>query len=119
MSQIFYSAQTRGFYLDNVHGDERPNDCHPISEALYLELMAGQAVGKSIEACPVNGARLVEYVPTAKDITAAVDAARHAAYADEADPLFFKAQRGEATMEDWQAKVDEIKARYPEGVMPS
>jgi hypothetical protein len=38
---------------------------------------------------------------------------RHAAYIAEADPLFFKAQRGEATMAEWQAKVAEIKARYP------
>jgi hypothetical protein len=38
---------------------------------------------------------------------------RKAAYAAEADPLFFKAQRGEATMAEWQAKVAEIKARYP------
>jgi hypothetical protein len=38
---------------------------------------------------------------------------RRAAYIAEADPLFFKAQRGEATMEEWQAKVTEIKARFP------
>ena len=38
---------------------------------------------------------------------------RHQAYINEADPLFFKAQRGEATMEEWQAKVAEIKARFP------
>ena len=38
---------------------------------------------------------------------------RRAAYAAEADPLFFKAQRGEATMAEWQAKVAEIKTRYP------
>ena len=38
---------------------------------------------------------------------------RRAAYIAEADPLFFKAQRGEATMEDWQAKVAEIKSRFP------
>jgi hypothetical protein len=38
---------------------------------------------------------------------------RQAAYTAEADPLFFKAQRGEATMADWQAKVAEIKTRYP------
>lgn len=38
---------------------------------------------------------------------------RRAAYIAEADPLFFKAQRGEATMEEWQAKVAEIKARFP------
>ena len=39
-------------------------------------------------------------------------AARAAAYTAEADPLFFKAQRGEATEEEWIAKVAEIKLRY-------
>ena len=38
---------------------------------------------------------------------------RKSAYENEADPLFFKVQRGESTMQDWQAKVDEIKARFP------
>lgn len=40
-------------------------------------------------------------------------AARSAAYAAEADPLFFKAQRGEATIEEWQLKVAEIRSLYP------
>jgi hypothetical protein len=39
---------------------------------------------------------------------------RAAAYRAESDPLFFKAQRGEATMEEWQARVAEIRQRYPE-----
>lgn len=39
--------------------------------------------------------------------------ARAAAYAAEADPLFFKAQRGEATTEEWQFKVEEIRTRFP------
>jgi hypothetical protein len=38
---------------------------------------------------------------------------RQQAYIAEADPLFFKAQRGEATMEEWQAKIAEIKNRFP------
>ena len=38
---------------------------------------------------------------------------RRAAYIAEADPLFFKAQRGEATIEEWQEKVAEIKQRFP------
>jgi hypothetical protein len=38
---------------------------------------------------------------------------RRSAYIAEADPLFFKAQRNEATMEEWQAKVAEIKTRFP------
>jgi len=41
------------------------------------------------------------------------DQNRHTAYVAESDPLFFKAQRGEGTMAEWEAKVAEIKARYP------
>ena len=40
-------------------------------------------------------------------------AARAAAYTLEADPLFFKSQRGEATNQEWLDKVAEIKARFP------
>jgi hypothetical protein len=39
------------------------------------------------------------------------DERRRYAYQTEADPLFFKAQRGEATMQEWLAKVEEIKTR--------
>lgn len=38
---------------------------------------------------------------------------REIAYQTETDPLFFKAQRGEVTMEEWQNKVAEIKTRFP------
>ena len=41
-----------------------------------------------------------------------IEQMRRGAYAEEADPIFFMAQRGEATMEEWTAKVAEIKARY-------
>lgn len=41
------------------------------------------------------------------------DALRAEAYRTESDPLFFKAQRGEATQQQWLDKVAEIKARYP------
>jgi len=43
--------------------------------------------------------------------SAQADRAR--AYTAEADPLFFKSQRGEANIEEWQAKVEEIRQRYP------
>jgi len=38
---------------------------------------------------------------------------REAAYKAEADPLFFKAQRGEANVQEWAAKVSEIRVRFP------
>jgi hypothetical protein len=55
--------------------------------------------------------------PTEAEIAAAqraaAEAARAQAYAAEADPLFFKAQRGEVPLQDWTDKVAEIRARYP------
>ena len=59
--------------------------------------------------------------PTPEEILAAERAAaesnRQAAYTQEADPLFFKWQAGEATKEEWEAKREEIRQRfpYPEG----
>ena len=44
---------------------------------------------------------------------AAAQANRQAAYTAEADPLFFKYQRGEATEQEWLDKIEEIRARYP------
>ena len=47
--------------------------------------------------------------PPAPDIPAL----RRAAYSAEADPIFFLAQRGEATQAEWLSKIAEIRARYP------
>ena len=38
---------------------------------------------------------------------------RQEAYIAEADPLFFKWQAGEATEEEWKAKRQEIRERFP------
>ena len=38
---------------------------------------------------------------------------RRNAYREEADPLYFEAQRGEVSAGTWAAKVNEIKSRYP------
>ena len=38
---------------------------------------------------------------------------RKSAYINEADPIYFMAQREEATQEEWTAKIAEIKDRYP------
>ena len=53
--------------------------------------------------------------PEPADPAPALDTAalRRAAYAAEADPLFFMSARGEATQAQWLAKVADIKARWP------
>ena len=49
----------------------------------------------------------------AEQAFAQAEASRKAAYIAEADPLFFKWQAGEGTQEEWQAKREEIRQRYP------
>ena len=80
--------------------------------------------------CAVSGDQIIlwesqEPQPTDAEIDAEVarlqalepiriaEANRRAAYIAEADPLFFKAQRGEVEQQVWLDKVAEIKARYP------
>lgn len=58
-----------------------------------------------------DGLGWVEIVPTQRT-SKEVDELRKTAYLYESDPIFFKWQRGEATKEEWLAKIDEIKARY-------
>lgn len=55
----------------------------------------------------IEAGSLVVYTP--EEITAL----RQAAYIAESDPLFFKAQRGEATQQQWLNKIAQIKTRYP------
>ena len=45
---IFYSPQTRGFYVDSVHGESIPDDRIEVSEDKHWELLAGQQEGNSI-----------------------------------------------------------------------
>ncbi len=72
----------------------------------WNELSSRDDIAPYVEPDPIR--------PSAQTIAAL----RKSAYQDEADPLYFKAQRGEATMDEWLAKIAEIKTRYPEPVTP-
>jgi hypothetical protein len=55
----------------------------------------------------------IDPIKLAAKKAAEAQANRKSAYEQEADPLFFKWQAGEATEAEWKAKRDEIKARFP------
>ena len=59
----------------------------------------------------------MQLTPNLDDLKRQQQNSRQAAYTQEADPLFFKWQAGEATKEAWEAKREEIRQRlpYPEG----
>lgn len=117
---MLYSKTTGGFYDQEIHGSNIPADSVEITQEQYVILMNGQSKGKIVTA-DSNGYPVLKNPtqPSSNEISAAVTAARSAAYIVESDPLFFKSQRGEATVQQWLDKVEEIKKRYPEGIMPS
>jgi len=60
----------------------------------------------------IEAASPEEVAQRISDLAQNAKASRASAYVTESDPLFFKAQRGEATMDEWIALVAEIKMRY-------
>ena len=63
---------------------------------------------------PITDEEAAELTAPEPPAPQSTEALRRAAYEAEADPLFFKSQRGAATQAEWLAKVEEIKARFPE-----
>jgi hypothetical protein len=135
---MYYAKQTENgfqitvlkvFFPDTSFPTEGPDSewlaqsgVYPVEEHLYFDAEQFKRVG--IDPVLQNGivytAELVALTDDEKaqriaDQEAAVlasnKAARAEAYRTESDPLFFKAQRGEATIDGWLAKVAEIKAR--------
>jgi hypothetical protein len=112
-----YSASTNGFYDVAIHGDNIPSDVVDITSEEHNALLEGQSMGKIITS-DKDGKPVLQDppAPTIEQLQATAESQRASAYKLEADPLFFKYQRGSATKEEWLAKIDEIKARYPDPV---
>ena len=88
-------------------------------EGSFLELPADTFVDAGIHRIEDGKVVEKEKIPFIEPLTIQEDNKfnRQAAYTQEADPLFFKWQAGEATKEEWEAKRKEIRQRfpYPEG----
>jgi hypothetical protein len=80
----------------------------------YFTTADGKPLGMFVDgALPPKGAVEVDSLPSYVPTKVEQEASRRAAYTIESDPIFFMVQRGEATVEEWKAKVVEIKTRYP------
>lgn len=75
-----------------------------------LGVFDANGVNIFIEQSAVDTAAVIVAQETAKKTA---ELGRKQAYLEEADPIFFKAQRGEASQSEWLAKVDEIRQRFP------
>lgn len=85
---------------------------HPEVVAIYEDRGAFDAEGNpvTLDQAKVDAAAVIV---AHEQALATAQRNRAAAYASEADPLFFKAQRGEATIEEWEAAVAAIRERFP------
>ena len=99
----------------NIDGDKVlnviivDNLSFPVSTGYLIEDTSSEANGYAQAGGKYIGGKF--FAPTPSNAEQAEK--RKAAYTTEADPLFFMSQRGEATVAEWEAKIAEIKARYP------
>lgn len=110
---LYTSKETRGFYDDEIH-TTLPEDALEISAEEHATIINGQAAGMIIDWNEDGYAFLREPIPpTKEELNEQVALNRAAAYAAEADPLFYQYQRKDATKKQWLDKIAEIKARFP------
>ena len=123
--QRFYSQTTGCTYLEGRHAGQIPADAVPITEALYLAVIANPAPGK-IRSHDEAGLPILSDPPPALPATREeVEAQRLRAYADPitgSDRYFAEAQReslignseaAEAAKALGLARFAEIQAEYP------
>jgi len=85
----------------------------PLRQKLVQDALPSEADGQWQIGWSIVVLTPEEVAQKVSEAKAQQEALRQAAYASESDPIFFMAQRGEATMAEWEAKIAEIKARYP------
>jgi hypothetical protein len=117
-----YQTDHNGFYVGLTIADADPLDGGNWLVPAGCVTDEPPALGEGQRAQFFNGAWVVvdpepvvepEPEPEFPPTKAEQEAKRQAAYTAESDPLFFKWQAGEATEEDWLAKRQEIRDRYP------
>jgi hypothetical protein len=48
MATYYFSAGTRGFYTESVHGEDMPTDVVPVTEEQWRALLDAQSTGMEI-----------------------------------------------------------------------
>jgi hypothetical protein len=109
---MFYSPNTNGFYDPEIN-PTIPDDAIEITQQAYDDLIAGQSSGLVIYFDGKEPSLKEQRQPTYDEQIQLINNSRSLAYRTEADPLFFKSQRGECSLDEWKSKVAEIKALYP------
>lgn len=105
---MFYSKTTKGFYDQEIHGNNMPSDCVEVSQQDYDALFAAQASGKEI--VPDANGRPVLANPPVQVLP--YDKARAREYpplGDQLDALF----RAGVFPPEMAAMIQAVKDKYP------
>lgn len=81
------------------------------ADPVGADLYASAEAGEFGPVAPYEAPPVPEPIPPTQE---QIDALRKAAYQSEADPLYFKWQRGESTQQAWLDKIAEIRQRHPD-----
>lgn len=113
-NKIYYSKSLNGFIFAAFHKEMIKEEDIEITKEEHESLMNGLSEGKILYQKKNGRPGLKDRdPPTQEQIDNLNKRLRSEAYVSEADPLFFKSQRGEATIQEWQDKIEEIRSRYP------
>jgi len=125
-----YQTDHEGFYIGTNNADPDPmqagnwiipGGCVTVEPPTLTEGQRAQWTGDTwtvVDPVPEPEPE-PEPEPTYEELLAQAEAKRRSAYQQEADPLFFKWQRGTATEQEWLDKIAEIKLRYPDPEVPA
>lgn len=72
---MFYSPSAAGFYSDEFHGDNIPEDAVEITDELYAQLVAGPAQGKRVVVGNDGLPRLADPLPASDETLAIIERA--------------------------------------------
>lgn len=111
--EVVYTSETHGV----MHvGARLPFEGEPLEQVIvmFAPVQEWRLRDMAVVAPKVGAAgQMTDAEPAPPPLEDQIRAARAAAYREEADPIFFQYQRGEATEQDWLDKIEEIRARYP------
>ena len=91
-------------------------DVYPVKRVPIPQHNSLTQVIRALSPVQIDGEWVQQWEVTDLPIDSQIEnlqSARAEAYQTEADPMFFKWQAGEASKEEWQAKRQEIRDRYP------
>lgn len=111
MENMYYSKSTRGFYCEEINGDNIPSDAVPITLEEHVALLYGESQGKSIRA----DAEGRPYLSDEPSIVLTYAQKRVGEYPPIEDYIDGVVKGDQQQIDNYIAACLAVKAKYPKG----